>query len=177
MATIASPAGTTLLKTLPIGRAMLQEIAYAAGREFELRAYAIVLGSLAFLFLLRVTGQVVVALWGPSFLPPIAEWYSGLIPYPILLPIQIVILTTQGKMVADFWTGSGITVVPRRRMGIGVCWFSYAYFLAMVLQYVITMTFFPERRWFSGTIPIFFHWVLAVYLYVFGRFHARGSSP
>jgi hypothetical protein len=42
----------------------------------------------------------------------------------------------------------------------------------MVLRYVITMAFFPERRWLgSGTIPIVFHWVLAAYIFTLSRFH------
>lgn len=141
------------------------------------RRYAVLLGLLALAFLGRVTGQVVVALYAPAFLPPMEEWYSGLIPYPILLPIQIVILIVQAVMIRDFWRGSGRFVVPRRRLGVGVCRFSYVYFVVMALRYVITMALFPERRWLTGTIPIFFHWVLAAYLYTFGRYHVRAAPP
>ncbi len=31
----------------------------------------------------------------------------------------------------------------------------------------------PEMRWYGGTIPIFFHFVLAAFLYTWGNFHAR----
>ncbi len=43
----------------------------------------------------------------------------------------------------------------------------------LVPRYVVVMTLYPER-WLGGTIPIFFHWVLAAYLFAYGRFHARG---
>ena len=40
----------------------------------------------------RVLGQVAVNLWEPSWLPPSSDWYSGLVPYPVLLPIQLIML-------------------------------------------------------------------------------------
>ena len=98
-----------------------------------------------------------------------AEWYSGLVPYSVLLPIQLLILVVQVKVSLDIWRGSGFFAIRRPRTGKVLRGFSYAYFAAMVLRYVLTMSFYPERRWFTGTIPIFFHWVLAAYLFVFGR--------
>ena len=43
----------------------------------------------------------------------------------------------------------------------------------MALRYVLTMIFLPEMRWFGGTIPILFHFVLAAFLYIWGKFAAR----
>ncbi len=105
------------------------------------------------------------------FLPPVQAWYSGLIPYPILLPIQIGIILLMIRIGSDLSRGAGLFVVPRRAMGNFLRWFSYLYFSAMALRYVFSMALHPERRWLGGTIPIFFHWVLAAYLFVLGRFH------
>ncbi len=44
------------------------------------------------LFLLRVVGQIEVWLLAPDWLPPMQAWYSGLLPYPLLLPAQILLL-------------------------------------------------------------------------------------
>ena len=131
----------------------------------------LVLSSLAALFLLRVIGQFVVALFGVAFLPPIAEWQSGLLPYPWLLTSQIVILGLQTLISRDLWRGVGFFAVSRPRFGSFLRWFSVLYFASMVLRYTLTMTFYPERRWFSGTIPIFFHCVLAAYLFVLSLYH------
>ena len=144
------------------------------------RLYSLLLGVLAFAFLLRVVGQIVVAFFRVDFLPPMPEWYSGLIPYPLLLPIQLVILAIQTRISWDIWRGSGLFATRRPRVGTFICWFSYVYFLAMVLRYVLTMYLYPERRWLAGTIPIFFHWVLAAYLFVLGQYlrrACRGDSP
>src|SRR3989449_8511904 len=51
--------------------------------------YATVLWFLLFLFCLRVAGQALVAAFAVPFLPPMQQWYSGVMPYPILLPVQI----------------------------------------------------------------------------------------
>ena len=59
---------------------------------------ALILALLALAFLGRVAGQAVVALVAPAWLPPMEEWYSGLIPYPVLLPIQGVILAVQARI-------------------------------------------------------------------------------
>src|SRR5262245_15493014 len=47
----------------------------------------------------------------------------------------------------------------------------------MVIRYVIRMSLYPHERWAGGSIPIFFHWVLASFVIVLGRYHWRGASP
>ena len=137
-----------------------------------MRRQAILLGVLACAFLWRVLGQVAVALLEPDWLPPMQDWYSGLLPYSILLLIQVALLALQARISWDLWHGSGFFTQRYPRFGFGLGWFSYGYFAVMVIRYVITMAFFPERRWLgSGTIPIVFHWVLAAYLLTWSRFH------
>jgi len=75
---------------------------------------------------------------------------------------------------ADFH--SGFFAIRQRGVGNGLRWFSYVYFVGMVLRYVLTMTYYPERRWLSGTIPIFFHWVLAGYLFILGQYYGRQTD-
>ena len=50
--------------------------------------------------------------------------------------------------------------------------FSYVYAGVMALRYVVRMTRRPSERWFGGTIPIVFHFVLASYVFVLGSYHA-----
>jgi hypothetical protein len=134
------------------------------------RQYAVVLGLLALAFSVRVLGQAAVAFLDVKFLPPMDAWYSGLVPYTALLPIQLAILVLQAKVSVDLWRNSGFFAVRRPRIGRSLCWFSFLYFAIMLLRYVVTMVLYPQQRWLGGTIPIFFHWVLAAYLYVLGWF-------
>lgn len=138
--------------------------------------YATVLWFLLFLFCVRVLGQALVAAFDVPFLPPMAQWYSGVIPYPMLLPVQILIIVLLAKVATDVTRRRGFFAVPRRAMGRFLQWFSYLYWGGMAVRYVVSMALHPERRWFGGTIPIFFHGVLATFLFVVGRYNARPSA-
>ncbi len=128
------------------------------------------------LFFLRVLGQVLVALLQVRFLPPMSEWYSGLIPYPVLLPIQLAILALMAKINLDLSAGAGLFAIPRRGLGRFLRGFSIVYFIAMVARYAIGMALHPDRRWLGGTIPIAFHWVLAAYLFLWGLGSTRAAA-
>lgn len=124
------------------------------------------------LFCLRVAGQLIVLLFRPRWLPPMPHWYSGVLPYPILLPIQVLFLAVMGAIALDFTRGEGFFVQPRPGVGQAVVYFSYLYAGSMVLRYAVRMKRRPDQRWLGGVIPIVFHIVLATFLYVFGTFHA-----
>jgi hypothetical protein len=122
------------------------------------------------LFLMRVVGQLYVRLRRPTWLPPTEEW--NLSPYRLLLPAQVAILALMTWIDIAFSLGRGPPVQPHPRLGEGVLVFAYVYAAAMAVRYVIRMARRPTERWFGGSIPIVFHFVLAAYLYVFGSFHA-----
>lgn len=140
------------------------------------RRYFWLLATLLFLFCLRVLGQILVAFWGATFLPPMEEWFSGLLPYPELLTSQILIILWYGKICLDFARGYGYFVTPRRRLGINLLRFGWLYLGVMIIRYVIRMGLYPHERWTGGSIPIFFHWVLASFLLVLGHYHWRSTA-
>ena len=125
----------------------------------------------SFLFFVRVAGQLVVRVSRPAWLPPTDEW--NLSPYRLLLPAQIGILALMAWIDISFSLGRGAPVHPHPRLGESVLAFAYIYTGVMALRYGVRMLRRPAERWFGGTIPIFFHFVLAAYLYVFGWFHAQ----
>lgn len=134
--------------------------------------HGIALWVLLALFVGRVAGQVIVVLWAPTWLPPMRQWYSGLLPYRFLLPIQLVLIVAMAAMALDVSTGGDLLGGPYRRLGEILMWVGYVYAGSMVVRYVLRMARRPDQRWFGGTIPIVFHIVLACFLYTFGRFHA-----
>ena len=135
------------------------------------RKLAPLLWFLLFLFVLRVVGQILVVFASVTWLPPMEAWYSGLMPYPYLLPSQWIIIVLLVKVCWDFTRGEGWFVSTKPVFGRPVLYFGYLYLAAMVVRYILRMSFYPEERWFGGTIPIFFHYVLAAYVILFGRFH------
>ena len=122
---------------------------------------ALVLCVLTGLFGARVVGQALVAFLGVTWLPAMDAWYSGLLPYPVLLPIQIAILLVQVVVDRDVWLGRGFFARPRAGAGRALQWAAWIYAFAMVVRYAVMR---------SHPIPIVFHWVLAAYLFTLGRF-------
>jgi hypothetical protein len=138
--------------------------------------YPLLLGTLTLLFVLRVTGQAIVGVHEVSFLPPFERWYSGLLPYPLLLPAQIALIALMLKIVRDFARGNGYFVDLKPRTGTMLKVLGCIYFLSMFVRYIVTMGLHPELRWFTGTIPIWFHFVLAAFVFTLGQYQVRRTS-
>ena len=119
----------------------------------------------------RVIGQVIVAVSAPKWLPPMEQWQSGLLPYPVLLAGQAVVLTLMFSISIDFSRGAGFWVEPHPYLGRAALWWSYLYFGAMVVRYIMRMRRRPDQRWLGGTIPIIFHCVVAAFQWTFGAYH------
>ena len=131
------------------------------------------LALLTFLFALRVLGQALVGFVGVTWLPAMEQWFSGLIPYPTLLIIQLLMLMLMVKITGEIWRGEGTFAIPRPHWSTFLMKFSAVYAAVMVLRYALTMILRPEKRWLGDTIPIFFHFVLAGFIYVLGHYHRR----
>jgi hypothetical protein len=127
---------------------------------------ALLLGMLLALFALRVSGQIVAATVAPRWLPPMARWYSGLMPYRYLLPTQIVFVIVMTAIVGQVAAGASPLGSRGATAGTWIVWASYIYALAMVLRAVRYALATPERR--GVLIPIVFHFVLAAFLFVWG---------
>src|SRR5436309_7806663 len=76
-----------------------------------------ILWSLSTLYLLRVVGQILVEFFHVTFLPPSPEWYSGLLPYPLLLPAQLVILIWMTRVNTSIMFRRGFFTAPRPHLG------------------------------------------------------------
>ena len=131
-----------------------------------------ILWLLTALFAVRVAGQILVASRTPAWLPPMDQW--NLVPYRVLLPIQLAILAVMIWIDASFSAGAGPPVDRSGAFGWLLVGFSAIYAGAMVIRYAVRMRRRPAARWFGGTIPIVFHLVLATHLYAFGSFHVDG---
>lgn len=114
-------------------------------------------------FLLRVLGQLIVLIAKPRWLPPMKDWYSGLVVYPILLPAQIAIIALMIFMIRQVAQDA-----RNPPLAHGIIAFATAYALAMVVRFIILRRKHPEYRWYEGgMIPILFHWVLAAFLFTY----------
>jgi hypothetical protein len=126
-----------------------------------------VLWILLALFALRVLGQFLVAAGIAPFLPPMEYWQSGLLPYPLLLASQIVILALLGAACVQFTRGSGYFVERRAWLGTPLWFAGWFYAVAMVVRYALL------RR---DAIPVVFHIVLATFVIVVAHHHRQVRS-
>jgi hypothetical protein len=126
-----------------------------------------ILWLLLFLFLLRVSGQALVAFFGVTWLPPMERWHSGLMPYPVLLTSQILIIALMAWICVDFTRARGFFVQPRRFFALHWLWFGWTYLGVMLARFFIQ----------GPTIPVFFHWVLAAFMIVVGLWHRQHLRP
>jgi hypothetical protein len=131
-------------------------------------------------FVIRVLGQFEVSLCALSWLPPLRAWESGLIPYPVLLPIQILLIAWMTVIAVDHWRGSGFFWVTTSRTRRLLRLFSGLYAAAMVLRLVITAALPPHNLLERGLIPVVAHWDLAAFIWLAsnsGLSEPETSSP
>jgi hypothetical protein len=121
------------------------------------------------LFAARVIGQFEALLIAPTWLPDMDAWYSGLMPYYLLVPAQVAILMA---MSATAWnrrirSGAFARANPRTagalRISAGI------YFTVMVVRLGVNIIDNGAEFWRHGAIPVVFHWVLALFVLVAGR--------
>jgi len=155
----------------PIWRLALAAPPHVA-RPGEPELYATAMAILLALFVLRVAGQVVVVLAHPRWLPPMREWYSGLLPYRFLLPAQIVLVAAMTKTTLDVAAGGADWADPRPGLGTVLVWLSFVYAAGMIVRLAAWLRRPPDRR--RAWIPIPFHLVLAAFLFIFGSWHLAG---
>jgi hypothetical protein len=129
-------------------------------------ATAAVLALLSILFLGRVVGQVLVVTRHPTWLPPMEQWYSGLLAYPRLLATQVAILAGMTVLIVGLVGEARWAVGPYPALGTVLVVVAYGYAAAMGARYVVRMARRPDQRWLGGCIPIVFHVVLATWIWV-----------
>ena len=107
------------------------------------------------LFTARVLGQLLVVGGLAPFLPPLDDWQSGLLPYPVLLASQILILGVLGAVCVQFTRGRGYLVRYHMWLATPLWIVGWIYAVGMVVRYALL------RR---DAIPVVFHLVLASFL-------------
>jgi hypothetical protein len=137
---------------------------------------AAALWTLLALFAGRVFGQLAVALGLTSWLPPMEQWQSGLLPYPALLGAQFALLGALGLVCTQFTRGSGYFVDRGRWLGTPLWIAGGIYAGSMAARYAVWMTIRPDERWTGDLIPVVFHVVLASFLLVVAHHHRQARS-
>jgi hypothetical protein len=109
------------------------------------------------LFVFRVLGQLLVVNNLAPFLPPMDEWQSGLLPYPLLLASQIVIIGVLAAVCVQVSRGHGYFVRRHTWLATPLWIVGWIYGVGMVVRYLLL------RR---DLIPVTLHVVLASFVLI-----------
>lgn len=137
------------------------------------RGAALLLWSCVVLFAARVLGQLETLLIAPAWLPDMDAWYSGLLPYPLLLPLQIAILMAMAVVAWNRRIRGGAFARANPRVAGALRIFAFLYFVVMAVRLAVNVNVNGAEFWREGAIPVTFHWVLALFLLVAGRMPAE----
>ena len=96
-------------------------------------------------------------------------WYSGLLPYPLLLPLQIVLLMVMAVIAWNPRVREGAFALAHPGAANALQIFALVYFVVMAGRLAVNITENRADFWSEGAIPVAFHWVLALFLMVTGR--------
>lgn len=130
---------------------------------------ATLLWSCVVLFAARVVGQLETLLVAPEWLPDMDAWYSGLLPYPVLLPVQIAMLMLMSVVAWNRRVRSGSFARSHPRRAQLLRMFAGIYFVVMAVRLAVNVNENGADFWSEGAIPVAFHWVLALFVLVSGR--------
>lgn len=139
------------------------------GADVRARSAAALLWSCVVLFAARVIGQIETLLVAPAWLPDMDAWYSGMLPYPVLLPVQIAILMLMAVVAWNRRVRSGSFAHSRPRAARALRVLAAIYFAVMAARLAQNVAVNGPEYWRSGAIPVAFHWVLALFMLVSGR--------
>ncbi len=121
------------------------------------------------LFVFRVIGQLLVVNDLAPFLPPMDAWQSGLLPYPLLLASQILIVGVLATVCIQFSRRRGYFVRRHAWLATPLWVLGWIYAVGMVVRYALL------RR---DLIPVTLHVVLAMFLLVVAQYQRSFfSSP
>lgn len=134
------------------------------------RQYAWLLYSLLTLFVFRVVAQFFALFIDLPFMPPFKDWHGDILPYWALLIFQVSIIVMVLRLARKLAHG---VLVARLKIGYVLIAFGGVYLLVMLIRLILGLTILTGSIWFTRSLPIFFHVVLAAILLVTGHFHIR----
>ncbi|MGA2398072.1 MAG: hypothetical protein ABSG30_08435 [Steroidobacteraceae bacterium] len=129
------------------------------------------------IFMARVIGQIEALLLAPRWLPPFSAWESGWLPYPVLLPLQIVLIGGLAAIACDHSRGSGPLWVSRDRTRRRLNASAAAYAGLMLLRLAVTAALPQHSVVNRGLIPILAHWDLAGFIALLARTPTGSTAP
>lgn len=115
--------------------------------------------------MMRVLAQLGQVFFEIPFLPPFEAWHSAVVPYWMLLLVQILMVIVMIRVVSRI---SANRARPGRRVALLWLVLGLIYFLSMAARLALGLTVLSSHFWFSSYLPTAFHLVLATFVVVVG---------
>lgn len=141
------------------------------------KRYAGVLGVLLLLFVGRVLAHLLQTLHPVTFLPDVTAWHSGVLPYPLLLPTQFLLIAIMGTVVFRMRSGK---IRPRPAAGNALLSLGCLYLSLAIFRLASVFTFGAGHAFLGALIPSIFHVALSSWFVTLGLYHyleSRSHNP
>ena len=138
----------------------------------NLKRYVFWLWILLGLFCFRVVSQLLQSKFSVPYLPSFNIWHSGALPYHYLVMAQALIILIYGYICMQFTLEK---IVPKKRVGLIFLSLGILYASTMAIRLFVGL-FISSSTWFHAYLPIFFHFILALFLIVVGLFHMKNCN-
>lgn len=136
----------------------------------QARRCAVTLAVLTALITLRVLAQAIQAMQPTTLLPPSSAFEGSLVPYAILLPLQVVVVILLSQVTLAVASGQ---VLPQPEYGTRLLVGGGLYAAICVLRILLGLTWPEAPAWCRAWIPAVTHLLLASYLLVLAGHHLR----
>ena len=123
--------------------------------------------SLVGLFVLRVLAQLIQAVHPIPVLPAFDAWHGAVLPYPLLVVLQVAIILVLARVL---WRVRTDSISPRRWKYRACFLLGGVYLSFMGFRLAAGLTFLADHGWFSKSLPAVFHVVLATFILTLGLY-------
>ncbi|MBX9605761.1 MAG: hypothetical protein K2Y51_06030 [Gammaproteobacteria bacterium] len=145
-------------------------LAPSAGRRA--RPHAVLLAACTVLFGLRVFAQAVQYVQPSPYLPPFEAFQGSALPYALLLPAQVLILSV---MIRATVSVAQARQGPRPARGRLLARLGALYLAAALLRIALGLALPELGAWFRAWIPAVLHVVLAAFVLLLADRHLRSA--
>ena len=120
------------------------------------------------MFTFRVISQFIASYIDIGLLPGFNDWHSAVLPYPVLLASQIIILLSGLLIIKLIFQNK---IKPNPKLGSKLLVLAWVYWFVMLVRLILGLTILNEVHWFSQSLPALFHLLLANILMLVGTYH------
>lgn len=148
----------------------LPQVHWRRSARVQAQRCAVTLAVLTALITLRVLAQVIQAMQPTTLLPPFTAFEGSLLPYAVLLPLQVLVVIVLSQVTLAVASGA---VPPQPTRGVQLLAGGGLYAAVCISRIVVGLAWPEAPAWFRAWIPAATHLLLASYVLTLATYHLR----